>query len=245
MILCLDCGNSRLKWGLRDGSDWRISGALLNGDIAQLATQLPKDCVPQAVIGCNVAGSERASQTEVQIESALNRKVEWITVTTEQCGVTNGYENPATLGADRWAALIAARALHQGAVLVVLAGTATTIDVLDKEGCHLGGLILPGVTLMARALAAGTAQLPQASGYYKQWPRNTHDAIVSGAIQATLGAVQRMAALLPAPQDAVCILSGGAAEVLQAHLDILCRRIDTLVLDGLVCIAATRRFDPA
>jgi type III pantothenate kinase len=244
MILCLDCGNSRLKWGLRKGSDWLASGVLAHTEITQLAQLLPAGCAPQLVIGCNVAAAARIEQ----IETALGLPIDWITAKDAQCGVVNGYEVPASLGADRWAALIGARALHRGAALVVLAGTATTIDVLDAGGRHQGGLILPGIDLMTSALAAGTAQLPLASGEYREFylvPRNTHDAIVSGAIQATLGAIQRMYAVLPLGQEAVCLLAGGAADVLQARLDVPYRRIDHLVLEGLACIAVAQSSDPA
>jgi type III pantothenate kinase len=239
MILCIDCGNSRLKWGVRDGDVWLSTGALPHENIAQLVTQLPANCVVENVIGCNVAGDERARE----IASVLKRKVDWIASTHVQCGVTNGYDTPAMLGTDRWAALVAARALHHDASLVVLAGTATTIDALDHEGRHLGGLILPGIRMMMNALASGTAQLPNAQGQYQPWPHNTHDAIVSGAMQATLGAIQRMATTTPALQDAICLLSGGTAEILQPYLGTRCRRIDTLVLDGLACIAAVQRPD--
>lgn len=241
MILCLDCGNTRLKWGLHKGGLWLASGALPHAGIARLPEQLPAGCMPQAVVGCNVAGIERAGQIEV----ALSRPVAWISSKDAQCGVVSGYEVPASLGVDRWAALIGARALHRGAALVVMAGTATTIDVLDAEGRHQGGLILPGINLMTSALATGTAQLPLADGAYRPLPRNTHDAIFSGAIQATLGAIQRMYAVLPPDQEALCLLAGGAAGSLQAHLGLPCRRIDTLVLEGLACIAAEQSSDTA
>ena len=241
MILCLDCGNSRLKWGLRDADGWRATGALPLMDIAQLAQQLPMDCNQASIVGCNVAGIDRARE----IEAALNRKVEWIKSLATQCGVINGYDEPASLGVDRWAALIAARALNRGAALVVMSGTATTIDVLDADGRHQGGVILPGIMLMTSSLKLGTAQLPHASGEYQPLPHNTHDAIISGAMQATLGAIQRMFAQLPSQEATGCLLSGGRAETLQAHLDIPCRRVDTLVLDGLARIATTPGFDPA
>jgi type III pantothenate kinase len=244
MILCLDCGNSRLKWGLHKGSDWLANGACVHAEIAQLAESLPAGCTPQMAIGCNVAGTERAEQIEV----ALGLTIDWITAKGAQCGVVNGYEVPASLGADRWAALIGARALHHGAALVVLAGTATTIDVLDAGGRHQGGLILPGIDLMTSALAAGTARLQLAPGEYREFylvPRNTQDAIVSGAIQATLGAIERMYAALPMGADAICLLAGGAADVLQARLGVPYRRIDHLVLEGLACIAVAQSSNPA
>ena len=244
MILCLDCGNSRLKWGLRKDGDWFSNGACAHAEIGQLAGKLTAACSLQKAIGCNVAGTERAGQ----IEAALGLTIDWITAKSAQCSVVNGYEVPASLGADRWAALIGARALHRGAALVVLAGTATTIDVLDAGGRHQGGLILPGIDLMTGVLAAGTALLPLVSAEYRKFylvPRNTQDAIVSGAIHATLGAIQRMYAVLPAWQKAVCLLAGGAADVLQVHLDVPYRRIDHLVLEGLASIAAAQPSDPA
>ncbi len=104
----------------------------------------------------------------------------------------NLYENPERLGADRWAALIGARALHPHACVVVTAGTATTVDLLSAAGDFLGGLILPGVELMQQALARGTAQLPLADGRFALQPRRTVDAIRSGCLQAQAGAVERM-----------------------------------------------------
>ena len=155
------------------------------------------------------------------------------------CGVKNGYDTPQQLGADRWAALIGARALHAGPAVVVMAGTATTIDALDAQGLFRGGLILPGLALMRAALARNTADLPHAAGHYRAQPTNTDDAIVSGAIHATLGAIERIHATLG--EDALCLLSGGAAQELAPQLDLPFRLIDNLVLEGLArySVAAT------
>jgi type III pantothenate kinase len=137
-------------------------------------------------------------------------------------------------------ALIAARQQHSGAALVVLAGTATTIDQLDASGRFCGGVILPGLDLMQRALARHTADLPLARGQFCATPTNTDDAIVSGARQATLGAIERLAAPLcrPASADFCCLLSGGAAPQLAPHLDVPLRCIDNLVLEGLAVVAS-------
>ena len=233
-MLCLDCGNTRLKWGVHQNGKWQQTGVLNNDEISLLATRLPSGYKTEIAIGCNVAGSERGAD----IEAALSMPVRWIGSVESQCGVTNSYENPASLGTDRWAALVAAHTLHRGASLVVLAGTATTIDVLDAEGHFQGGLILPGLSMMANMLANGTAGLALSNGEYRGVPRNTADAIASAAIHATIGAIERMFRMFPASSLAVCLLSGGAADILQAHLDLPWRRIDNLVLEGLARIAA-------
>ena len=92
---------------------------------------------------------------------------------------------------------------------------------------------------MRAALARNTADLPHAAGHYRAQPTNTDDAIVSGAIHATLGAIERIHATLG--EDALCLLSGGAAQELAPQLDLPFRLIDNLVLEGLArySVAAT------
>ncbi len=228
MILCLDAGNSRLKCGLHDGSGWRMQGALNYDAFDDLVAELPQR--PTRIVACNVAG-EAIRQRIDALAGRLAVPLDWLTSSAAACGVTNGYDTPAQLGADRWAALIAARALHAGPSVVVMAGTATTIDALDGVGLFRGGVILPGLSLMRTALARNTADLPHAAGHYRPQPTNTDDAIVSGAIHATLGAVERLRATLGG--DALCLLSGGAAGELAPHLSPPCRLIDNLVLEGL------------
>ena len=99
------------------------------------------------------------------------------------------------------------------------------------------GLILPGLALMRAALARNTADLPHAAGHYRPLPTNTDDAIVSGAIHATLGAIERMRATLG--DDVLCLLSGGAAGELAPHLELPQRQVDNLVLEGLARYSRT------
>ncbi|MDP2824745.1 MAG: type III pantothenate kinase [Sulfuritalea sp.] len=228
MILCLDAGNTRLKFGLRDDRGWRLQGALDYRDFADLALQLPQK--PTRIVACNVAGEAIRLRIEA-LAGSLDVPLAWLTSSATACGVKNGYEQPEQLGADRWAALIGARALHAGPAVVTMAGTATTIDALDDQGRFRGGLILPGLALMRSALARNTADLPHAAGHYRTQPTNTDDAIVSGAIHATLGAIERIHATLD--KAALCLLSGGAAAELAPHLHLPYRLIDNLVLEGL------------
>lgn len=244
-ILAIDAGNSRIKWGLHDGSAWLSSAFLPTGDATALecaASQWPPGV--HAVV-CNVAGVEAGARIGAALASRQCR-VRWFSSTAEACGIRNRYDAPEKLGADRWAALLGASALcPQRPCLVVCAGTATTVDVLDASGEFRGGLILPGFDLMRRALAKNTAQLPLAQGDFAALPRNTDDAIVSGCLHAQLGAIERMFAVLQgddvtdnATQEALCVLTGGAAPRLAPHLDIPLRLRENLVLEGLVRFAS-------
>lgn len=234
-LLCVDCGNTRLKWGLRTGDAWTAQGALPLAQADALDELLPEK--PARIVACNVAGAAVA-QALVLAADRLRAPLAWAHAHAQQCGVGNGYEQPTQLGADRWAALIGAWHLQRGACLVVSAGTATTIDVLDAQGRFCGGLILPGLALMRAALATHTAGLPHADGRYRELPGNTDDAIVSGCLQATRGAVEHMFRHVAAAPNACCLLTGGAAFELEGRLDVPARRVDNLVLEGLARIAA-------
>ena len=160
------------------------------------------------------------------------------------CGVTNDYARPSQLGADRWASLIAAwqrsntTELFPPACVVVNAGTAVTIDVLDAQGVFRGGLILPGVRLMLQTLAENTAALKSAPGEFRDFPDNTADALHSGAMQAICGAVEQMRRQIDTnPAQVRVYLAGGAAMELAPHLNPPIEVVDNLVLEGVLALA--------
>ena len=243
-VLAIDCGNSRVKWGVSAPTAgtpcgeiaWLAQGAVEIARVAQLGEAWGFLDAPGGIVVANVAGNAVAQE----VTRALRRfspVAQWIAPRAAQCGVLNGYADPKRLGPDRWAALIGARALHQGDCLVVMAGTATTIDVLASNGEFRGGLILPGEYLMKQSLAAGTASLPLASGVVTDFPRATGDAIETGCCFAQLGAIERMYARLAV--NGLCLLSGGGAKHIAEHLNIPLRVVDNLVLEGLVRIASS------
>src|SRR5450759_5589525 len=142
LLLAIDAGNTRIKWGLWDAGRWLSAGVADTEDCARLFSKLGH--VPQHIIISNVAGREVEAHLLAQL-SVAGRRIHVISSLSEQCGVKNSYRNPAQLGTDRWAALIAARRHGFGAKLVVVAGTAMTIDALTAEGVFLGGVIVPGL----------------------------------------------------------------------------------------------------
>lgn len=231
MMLCLDSGNTRIKWGLHDGTDWRARGALAQGEAAQLAQLVTDWARPQTIRLANVAGAAAEAGIAAAL-AAWGLPIARIATPAAGGGVRNGYRFPERLGVDRWCALVGAHRWVSGACLVVMAGTATTIDTLDAAGQFSGGLILPGLDLMRRALARDTAALPLAEGAYAPLPRCTEDAIVSGCLEAQAGAIERAWRRLGDP-DAPCLLSGGAAPHLAPLLAVPCRLVDNLVLEGL------------
>lgn len=239
MILCIDSGNSRIKYGLWKDDGWLASGAFDHAESAELGRLAESWPLPERIMLANVAGP----QAEARIRQGLpdwSERLEVVHSSVAACGVVNHYRNPGRLGVDRWCALIGARSLVPGALLVVMAGTATTIDTLDAAGNFLGGFILPGQHLMLSALARDTAGLPFADGHHAIWPQATEDAIVSGAIEAQVGAIERAWARLP-DGERHCLLSGGNAALLAQHLVIPASQADNLPLLGLKEMARETR----
>ena len=242
MIVAIDAGNTRIKWGLRHAGEWLEKGALATSDapwLVEAAEDWPADAT---IVVCNVAGDAVAAAIRQSLGTRA-ASARWLHPGAAQCGVENRYQPPQRLGADRWAALIGARALVGDACLVVCAGTATTIDVLDGDGVFQGGVIMPGLDLMRRSLATATAQLPYANGEFRELPRSTDDAIVSGCLHAQAGAIERLHRTLP--PGAPCLLTGGSAPHLAERLALPLRCIDNLVLEGLVRFAAEFAADVA
>ncbi len=239
MILAIDAGNTRIKWGVHDGRAWTRSGAIATDAAATLRDALGASLPVQRAIASNVAGAQARSAIEGAC-AAAGATLQVIESRREQLGVKNGYRDPAQLGSDRWAALIAA---HHGDVagnkLVVNAGTALTIDALTADGRFLGGLIVPGPALMRRSLDRGTAGLRLTEGASSDFPRSTPDAITTGSILAATGAVERLADIMAAHGAAPgrIILSGGAAAEIAGSLPIAITHRENLVLDGLLLIA--------
>ena len=232
MDLLLDVGNTRLKWGLHDGDRWHGQGAVLLSALDGFADVLADLGPVRRMLGANVSGATVGGRLGAML-AAHGVAAEWIRPRSEGFGVRNAYLDPARLGADRWAALVGARALHGRAALVVTSGTATTADVLDGAGVFQGGAILPGLDLMRLSLARDTAQLPFTDGRFEATPRRTADAIVTGCLHAQLGAIERMFRLVAGEADAVCLLNGGAAASLAPHLECPLRVVENLVLEGL------------
>ena len=254
MILAIDAGNSRVKWGWlepaangnwQDAYKWQSIATVSLIEFAASSDHVNPFSVthedPERIIISNVAG-EGAAQLLVNWTSIFEAEPLWVHAEAKRCGVSNSYERPEVLGADRWAALIAARALHNGPCLVVNAGTATTVDMLTAEGVFLGGAILPGVELMRFVLHEHTGRLPIQEGTHRDTPRNTVDAIETGCRHAQAGAVERMYRVFrDMGGTPLCIVGGGAGRALVDQLSMPRRYVENLVLEGLAHIALGER----
>lgn len=261
-MLLIDAGNTRIKWAIaaddaaavepaRMSSAWRHSGSVARADWRQLA-DIWREAAADGLTGLlrrvlisNVAGPALRDQLRdllLQLQPDPAFRIEWLASQAELGGIRNGYRQPAQLGCDRFASAIGAHALFPDrALIVATCGTATTVDAITPDGRFIGGMILPGLGLMATSLALNTAQLPQVSAIDAAaagFADNTEQAIIAGCIAAQTGAIERAVRRHRQQYaDTLCLLAGGAGAYLTAHLAEPHERLDNLVLIGLHVLA--------
>ena len=250
-FLAIDVGNTRLKWALYDAPHPRAtllgSGAEFLENIDRLADAGWVDLLtPTRMLGCIVAGEAIRRRVQEQMD-LWDITPQWVVSSPQEAGLTNGYDHPSRLGADRWVAMIGAwhRMLRQGAprpMVVVMVGTAVTVEAIDVHGRFLGGLILPGHGIMLRALESGTAGLHVPTGEVRRFPTNTSDALTSGGTYAIAGAVECMVQHVRqhCGQEPACFMTGGAGWKMAPSMTRPFELVDNLIFDGLLEIAAQR-----
>jgi type III pantothenate kinase len=222
-------------------------GAVFVETIDELADKEWKHLTPpSSMLGCVVAGDAARRRVEEQME-LWDVAPRWVVPSAHEAGLSNGYDYPNRLGSDRWVALAGARSRvlasgHARPALVVMVGTAVTVDALDASGRFLGGLILPGFGLMQRALEMGTAGLRVPTGEVVDFPTNTSDALMSGGANAIAGAIERQARRLQKltlAQPAL-LMTGGAAARLAPITDLPFETVDSLIFEGLLLMQSHR-----
>jgi type III pantothenate kinase len=250
-FLAIDVGNTRLKWALYDQpsphGQLMAQGAEFLENIDRLSdgawAELPK---PNHMLGCVVAGDAIKRRVQEQMD-IWDCTPHWVVPSAQEAGLVNGYDHPSRLGSDRWVAMIGAR--HRilatnslRPLVVVMVGTAVTVEAIDADGRFLGGLILPGHGIMLRALESGTAGLHVPTGEVTPFPTNTSDALTSGGTYAIAGACERMVQHLRerTGQEPTCIMTGGAGWKMAPSMSLQFELVDNLIFDGLLALAALR-----
>jgi type III pantothenate kinase len=242
--LLIDLGNSSLKWA------WLESGGL--GVIERAAyitpdggVELPSDrwqvqAKPERILISGVAAPEVVAAVQSWIVEQWCLEPEILKAEVSALGVTSGYDNPGQLGVDRWIALIAAHHTVSGPACIVDCGTAVTIDVIARDGKHLGGLILPGIGLMREALKNETAIPWVEKGNREElFARDTGSAVAAGGLNAVAALVEKTLeqSAERLGERPVLLLTGGEAELLQCVLSEPVIMEPDLVMKGMAYIA--------
>ncbi len=227
MNLLVDIGNTRLKWALQRSGKLDTCAAIVHKQEdfpATLQTAWQLLPIPDGIYLACVSSTElKQLLITMMVQLWPNCPLQEIHTEKYSHGVSNAYINPEKLGVDRWLAMLGAFEHYSAPLCVVDFGTAITLDIIDKQGRHLGGMIMPGLTLLKLSLSKGTADLVFCSERHEQGLANyTQAAIYNGSLCAVKGFIE--AGLIQTAQTTQLILTGGDAEFLA----------DTLKLDAVV-----------
>lgn len=232
MILDIDAGNSFVKWRVKDGSEVIASGSEATKQVIKAGLDLKQIEGLSEVRIASVAHQALTESLRDQVQRQFNIELQIARVSPLVAGVSCGYAEPDTLGIDRWLAIVAAYQRYSGAVLVIDAGSAITIDLVGPQGQHLGGYISPGLRLMREALWQGTnkVQVKEVEPLNMLVPGAcTQDAVNRGCLLSAVATIEKLASQYPAS----IVITGGDASVVASALSLQADHVPGLVLDGL------------
>ncbi len=235
MNLLIDMGNTRLKWGQAKGGQIIAGRSLANSRINRHElVELWKGILPprRIAVSCVTANRLLELVQSVAFELWLDVDMVWVKSQARALGVTNAYQQPEKLGVDRWLSLIAVWRQYRRPACIVDCGTAITVDLIDADGKHQGGLISPGLMLMKKSLGQGTEALPVSETNYAFGLADfTEAAIYSGTLAAAVGLIEHV--LTKQAENTQLVLTGGDAELIAEQLDVAFIVDPDLVLRGL------------
>jgi type III pantothenate kinase len=248
-VLLIDIGNTRIKWARFDGRTLgRLRAAVHLGWRAEEYARrvIGAGRGLDRIVIASVAG-ERVRRSVMLAARRARAPVPEIVLSRRRGGgVTVGYVEPWRLGVDRFVAAIGAHHLAKGRpVIVVGVGTALTVDLIDGQGKHLGGAIIPAPTLMVDTLLRNTDGIRRraqggARGGVSLFGRSTRAGLLQGSRYAAAALIDRAvreARALVGGRAPLAILTGGGAPSVEPLVRSRFVHIPDLVLRGLAVLS--------
>jgi type III pantothenate kinase len=246
MLLAIDIGNTNVTFGVFDGekikTTWRVSTAIhrTSDEYANLMLSLMERQGITAkqindVVICSVV-----PPLLIIFEDVCKRYLKKSPLIVEagvKTGIRIDMDNPREVGPDRIVNAVAAHQLYGGPVIVIDMGTATTLDVVSKDGRYIGGAIAPGIIISLEALFTRTAVLPRIELALpkKAIGRNTIAAMQSGIVFGYIGLIEGIVGRIQAELDepAKVVAAGGLATLIVDASNIINIVNSDLTLVGL------------
>jgi type III pantothenate kinase len=249
VILVADVGNTETTLGVYKGDELRAHWRIMT-DVPRTADEfgllLRQLLIDEGINPTHVSGACIASVVPritapltAACKAWLNDKPVHLVDGRSKLPITLDVEEPLTVGADRIVNTLAASRLYQRDAIVVDLGTATTFDCITDDGVFLGGVIAPGVLMMAESLSRKTSKLPATELHLPKQiiGRRTEECIRAGVMYGAAdqidGLVRRIKGEWPRKNTPLVVATGGLAEMFEP----LCRELEEvdpfLTLRGL------------
>ena len=236
MYLLIDIGNTRIKWQQRDVKNILLKDSILVEEFMDIDFSSIKSV--DKIIVSNVNHSIVLDKLKEILSKFKCPIIETSTDSNEY--LINDYDDSTLLGVDRWIAALGAWKLYQKRLLIINAGTAITVDLIDLDEnnkAHFkGGMILPGIAISLAVLNNSTNLIDTEIGKSQYPSLNTKDAVTTGIMMSIQGAVNLVCRKLPSSLP--ILLTGGDANLIyeQSEEDWKSRikLEDGLIFEGLM-----------
>lgn len=241
MIIDIDIGNTRAKYRSIRGdlvTDRGSTQVCAHADLLSALRTFSLQYVT-AIRIASVAARDITEAIKRDIEQHSSAKIILVTSAAQCAGVTNSYVEPHRLGVDRWLAMLAAHNRLRSPCIIVDAGSALTLDVVDASGVHQGGWIVPGLAMLRSALVAGTAGVRFDASISSSLSLgcSTAAAVHNGTLSMTVAWLNTsVATQVEKYRGAHVVLCGGDANQVRSYLSFDALDWPDIVLDGLALI---------
>ncbi|MFQ5469288.1 MAG: type III pantothenate kinase [Gammaproteobacteria bacterium] len=242
MILLIDVGNTRTKWAGLESGLVSFNGVAphMNQSVEQwvLHNWCSMEAPKRVVVSCVLDSGFKSRLTDV-VNKLWGIDVEYVSVQKNALDIEVAYADPGMFGVDRWLAMIAAFNLVKSSVCVVDCGSAITIDLLTCKGKHVGGVVVPGLSMMRTTLVEKTGRVLLAETDLQEGKlelaNNTHAGVMNGTLYCAVSFIDRVVKdLIDSTESPVSvIITGGDAQQISELLSIKNQHDANLVLKGL------------
>lgn len=233
-MLLLDIGNSRIKYTVATNQHFTSYEAITHKQLTEL--WMDQHWGTNKIIYISSVAHE--ALVEVITHWADLKAIKSVVIKSENsyAGLTNAYLEPESLGVDRWLAMLGAKVLFPSQNLLIIdAGTATTVDLIRKDGAHQGGWIFPGLNMLVNSVVNNTAHVKGSTiNPALAFGRNTCECLNFSAIAGTIALIEKSIEITKNSTglDQVLLLGGNSDVIAQYLRDKISIRSD-LIFHGL------------
>ncbi|MGJ8564651.1 MAG: type III pantothenate kinase [Alphaproteobacteria bacterium] len=247
MLLAIDSGNTNTLFAIHDGKDWVIEWRIAT-DATRTADEYAvwfhqllamqglsfkniSECVISTVVPQSLFNMRNLVQRHLEVEPVIVGE-EGVDI-----GIGVRTDNPREVGSDRLVNALGAIKQYKGNLILIDSGTATTFDIISKDGFFDGGIIAPGINLSVKALHEAAAQLPRIAirKPNKIVGKNTIEAMQSGIFWGYIGLIDGLVNRIKAEcrEDFTVIGTGGVASLFEGSSETIDVYDSKLTINGL------------
>ncbi|MFL2568670.1 MAG: type III pantothenate kinase [Gammaproteobacteria bacterium] len=243
MKLLIDIGNTTSSFGLWGGSKLSMTTNIENKKFLFTAKKYIKNDINK-ILFISVISKLENEKIKNQLKKLFKCKIKQIKSTSNLLKIKNGYTQPAKLGDDRWATIVASFIFYKEPLIIIDCGTAVSIDMVNKKGRHMGGYILAGFDGYKKSFKSAyhlkDTKIKQSISLQKKtFPKQTSEGITKGYLIMIISTIESLYNQIIKNEKVFpkILISGGYGEIISKNLSVKNKYERNLVLKSLGIIS--------